>query len=292
MVALLAVLVALAWLVPAPAGAAVGPRAVITGGPEGVTPETVAEFTFESTGFAPLSRFECRLDEGPWRTCTSPQRYEALTGGPHSFEVRLTGGVSDPAPDRREWVVDRRDELLPEPPEPPAAGGSDRRPGRAKRRDVKGCAYGANRAGTVRHRRLVRAVRCLINRRRARRDLPRLTGARRLTRAAQRHARDMARHAYFAHASRDGRTAVDRIRETGYLRGARAWTVGEVLAWGSKRRSTPEATVRAWMRSRPHRRVILAPVFRDVGVGLARGLPVSGRPAGGTFVAELGRRSR
>lgn len=289
--AVLIVAVALATGLPAAPAAAL-PRATITAAPPAETADTVADFRFEASGPALLPSFECRVDQGPWRPCASPARLDGLTGGPHSFEVRLTGALVDRRPDRHDWTVLQQTELVPEPPEPPSlprSPGAD--PSPAPRRDAGGCPYGGNRAGTVEDRRLLRAVRCLINRRRARRDLRRVRSSPPLHAAAESHARDMVRAGYFAHAGRSGTSSVDRARSAGYLRGARAWTVGEVLAWGSGRLSTPTATVSAWMRSRSHRDVLLRASFRDLGVGLARGLPVRGGQPGGTFVAMLGRRS-
>jgi uncharacterized protein YkwD len=102
-------------------------------------------------------------------------------------------------------------------------------------------------------------------------------------------ARDMVSRRFFAHVSLTGETVVDRIRRTGYLADARAWTIGEVLAWGTGSRSSPVATVRAWMRSHDHRAVLLAPVFSDAGMGIAHGLPVAGLAGGATIAGEFGR---
>lgn len=46
---------------------------------------------------------------------------------------------------------------------------------------------------------------------------------------------------------------------------------GEVLAWGTCSWFSPAATVRAWLRSPSHRRVMLRPGFRFVGAGWNRG---------------------
>jgi uncharacterized protein YkwD len=142
----------------------------------------------------------------------------------------------------------------------------------------------------VRDIHLQAALTCLVNRERRIRGLRRLRRSPRLTAAAERQARDMVARRYFAHVSLTGETVVDRIRNTGYLEGAAGWTIGEVLAWGTGRRTSPAATVRSWMRSRPHREVLLAPVFRDAGMGIAHGLPVGGLPGGATITGEFGHR--
>jgi uncharacterized protein YkwD len=142
-------------------------------------------------------------------------------------------------------------------------------------------------------RTMVRATLCVLNAERARHGLRPLKLNKRLSRAARRHARDMARRNYFAHDSLGGRTFVDRIRRTGYLRNARSWWVGENLAWGSLDRSAPRAITRMWMNSPGHRANILSRSFNEVGIGLAYGAPVhvGGAPAA-TYATDFGRKRR
>lgn len=125
---------------------------------------------------------------------------------------------------------------------------------------------------------------CVLNEERASRGLGRLRPQALLERAAERHVRDMVRRRYFSHTTLGGVTFDERLRS--YTRGYR-WGVGETLAWGRGTRSTPAATVQAWLDSPPHRRVVLGERYRDVGVGVAYGLPVLGG-AGATYAAELG----
>jgi uncharacterized protein YkwD len=61
---------------------------------------------------------------------------------------------------------------------------------------------------------------------------------------------------------------VQRIRRTGYLRGARRWLVGENIAYGEGRRSTAASIVKAWMASPDHKENILDSTYKDVGIGL------------------------
>ena len=63
---------------------------------------------------------------------------------------------------------------------------------------------------------------------------------------------------------------------TGYIAGARAWSVGETLAWGRAKGASPRRIVRGWMHSAAHRSIILRRGFRHVGVGVAAGSPVPG----------------
>jgi uncharacterized protein YkwD len=141
-------------------------------------------------------------------------------------------------------------------------------------------------------REIVRATLCELNRERAHFGLRRLTIDKRLAKAARRHARDMARRNYFSHDTLGGGSFVDRIRAAGYLRGARSWTVGENLAWGSHGQSRPRTIMRLWMNSPGHRANILNPSFREIGIGVAYDAPVAGggEPAG-TYATDFGARS-
>jgi uncharacterized protein YkwD len=137
------------------------------------------------------------------------------------------------------------------------------------------------------------AVSCRISELRRRRGLSGLDRAPRLGVAARRYAADMAERDFFSHVSPEGGRLRDRIARTGYANGGCAWHVGEVLAWGTGRRATAQSTVRAWMKSPPHRRVLLGADFDDVGVGVAPGDPVgSGAEPAITVTALLGHRRR
>ena len=129
------------------------------------------------------------------------------------------------------------------------------------------------------------AVVCEINRVRADHGLQRLERDRRLRRAADAYARDMAKRTYFAHTSPEGETLADRLRAVGYIDDRVRWRVGETLAWGRGGRSTPASIVAAWMRSPPHRRVLLGR-YREVGIGVADRDPFGG--SGTTYAADFG----
>ena len=134
------------------------------------------------------------------------------------------------------------------------------------------------------------ATLCLLNQERTARGLHRLRPNRLLAVAALRHSRDMVRHRYFAHDSRNGRTFDARIKATGYLSGARGWTVGENLAWGAGTESTPRQIVAAWMASPPHRHNILSPRYAQVGIAIVGAAPVAGAAGAATYATEFGRR--
>jgi uncharacterized protein YkwD len=102
----------------------------------------------------------------------------------------------------------------------------------------------------------------LVNRNRRRSGCGPLVLDRRLGLAAQAHAADMARQRYFAHDSRNGEDAGQRVRDEGY-----SWQrYGENIARGP---GSSSAVVNGWMRSPGHRRNILDCRLREMGLGLA-----------------------
>lgn len=134
------------------------------------------------------------------------------------------------------------------------------------------------------------ATLCLLNQERSARGLPRLRSNRLLAAAALGHGRDMVRERYFAHDSLNGRTFGARIKATGYLKRANAWVIGENLGWGAGPRSTPRQIVAVWMASAPHRRNILKKAYREIGIAINHGSPVSDHADAATYTTEFGRR--
>ena len=128
----------------------------------------------------------------------------------------------------------------------------------------------------------------LLNAARVEHGVPPLRADSRLARAASAHSRDMVAHHYFAHESRTGARPSRRVARTGWMRGRRHWKVGENLAWGTLGRARPAAIVAAWLRSPPHRRIMLDPAYRVVGVGVARGNPIDDAARGRTYTADFG----
>jgi uncharacterized protein YkwD len=151
------------------------------------------------------------------------------------------------------------------------------------------CRYADSAPSAVSTTTLSSATLCLVNRERTKRGRVKLRHNSRLAAAALRHARDMATRDYFAHDSPTGTDFLDRIQSTGYLAPANAWEVGENLAWGSGSLATPRAIVAGWMRSPGHRANILKRAFREAGIGVVRGAPVSGAgPNAATYANEFG----
>jgi uncharacterized protein YkwD len=132
----------------------------------------------------------------------------------------------------------------------------------------------------------------LINHARTSRDLHAVKVHTALDRAALRHSREMITRDYFSHSSHAGASVGARARAAGYSTGDWShWKVGEVIAWGKSYRGTPEVIFNGWMHSGVHRRVILATVWRDVGVGASRGT-FKGLSGVVTYTVDFGRRSQ
>jgi uncharacterized protein YkwD len=108
-----------------------------------------------------------------------------------------------------------------------------------------------------------RSVFDLVNRERARTGLAPLAVEPRLAASATAYARVLSDWGRLSHVGPNGSTLVTRAEAAGF-----PFTVleGEVLAWGNFG-WTPEAMVRAWLNSPPHRQDILGPAFSRAGIG-------------------------
>ena len=149
-----------------------------------------------------------------------------------------------------------------------------------------GACSGANADPATTNMKVVKhATLCLLNQQRRRHGLRKLKANARLSLASQRHSNDMARHKYFAHGN-----FVGRIRASRYLQGSGSWSIGENIAWGSGELATPAEIVKAWMNSPPHRHNILHGGFREIGIGVTRGVPVRANYDGATYATDFGRR--
>ncbi len=122
---------------------------------------------------------------------------------------------------------------------------------------------GTAAAGTMPPRKeLLRA----INHVRAAYGLGHVRGARALRGIALSHSEDMLSHEYFAHTSPTGSTMAYRVQRSGFVRGY-SWQAGEVLAWGIGTRASAKATAAAWLKSSPHRAILLSATYHWVGIG-------------------------
>ena len=131
------------------------------------------------------------------------------------------------------------------------------------------------------------AILCLHNQIRAENDLPALRENKKLRKAALGHSRDMVKDTFFEHTTPEGVTMVDRILRAKYVREDDGWVLGENLAWGTGSYGTPRGALDAWMNSPGHRANVLKRSFREMGVGVVLGVPVSDA-AGTTYTVDFG----
>ena len=153
-----------------------------------------------------------------------------------------------------------------------------------------GCAQAAAVADTTTLSQASGAVLCLVNGERARHGLAPLRAQRQLNRSAQAHSRDMVARQYFEHDTPNGVNVRQRAARAGYLRKRSAGKIGQTIAWGTERQSTPAELVRTFMTSPGHRRILLDRRYRDIGVGLVLGAPVIDMDDGATLTLDFGRR--
>jgi uncharacterized protein YkwD len=101
----------------------------------------------------------------------------------------------------------------------------------------------------------------------------RLNGA--LSLAALGHSVSMAEHGFFRHTGWNGSSFWQRVKPRYRpLRNA-YWSVGENLVWASPSLRADQA-VEMWLSSPEHRRNLLAPAWREVGLGAVRALSAPG----------------
>lgn len=119
------------------------------------------------------------------------------------------------------------------------------------------------------------ALICLHNEERQKAKVALLNSNQQLATAAQRHADDMVARQYFAHDTLDGVDPFDRMKRAGYISSDFMWNAGETIAWASGSYTTPRSVMNSWLKSTSQRLTLLAPDFRQIGVGIALGAPVA-----------------
>ena len=154
-------------------------------------------------------------------------------------------------------------------------------------RGAQECANADLEATSDNLRQIRTAVLCLHNRVRTEHGLPALRENKRLRRAAVAHSKDMVRDGFFEHTTPQGVTMVERILRARYVREDQGWAFGENLAWGTGSFGTPRGAVEAWMDSPGHRANLLRAAYREVGIGVVLGVPVSDA-AGATYTVDFG----
>jgi len=101
-----------------------------------------------------------------------------------------------------------------------------------------------------------------------------------LAAAARAHSLAMARRGFFAHESPSGHPFWHRLERFYAFTGYRTWAVGENLAWRSPDLAAAEA-VRLWLGSPTHRRIMLDPKWREVGLAAIHARSAPGPFSGG-----------
>jgi uncharacterized protein YkwD len=136
------------------------------------------------------------------------------------------------------------------------------------------------------------ATACLINDVRAAYRLRPLHVNRYLQGVATGQVSEMVRWNYFADVRPTGQTPGRLIASSRYAVRADGLSTGQNIGWATGAYTTPANMVATWMNSPPHRAVILAGEFHDVGVGVAPTLPSvlqHGR-LGAIYAVEFGAR--
>jgi uncharacterized protein YkwD len=169
----------------------------------------------------------------------------------------------------------------------PAAAGADAGQARQRAQAAQECADADLEPTAANLARIRTALLCLHNKIRSEHDLPLLREHKRLRKAALGHSRDMVRDRYFEHTTPQGVTMVDRILKARYVRQDQGWALGENLEWGTGALATPRGAMDAWMQSPGHRANVLKRSFREMGVGVVLGVPVSGTD-GATYTVDFG----
>ncbi len=144
--------------------------------------------------------------------------------------------------------------------------------------------YFAGATATLHDRATVAAeMLSLVNAFRRRAGLPPLAPNPLLDEVSQQHAEDMLVRSYFGHRTPEGLGPSDRAQAGGYGAG-----IGENIV---EERFSAEEALKAWLESPDHRRILLDPGCREVGLGLAVGEGYDAAPGGYRviWVQNLGR---
>lgn len=133
----------------------------------------------------------------------------------------------------------------------------------------RGCAHAGASANEATRAQLERAMHCLINRVRAKRDRRKLKSNPALRGVARRHTRVMIETECLGHECPGERPLRERIEQSGYLTPGDRYGFGENTGYGE----TPADVFEAWMGTGFHRSNMLGRRYRHVGIGARRGTP-------------------
>jgi uncharacterized protein YkwD len=114
-----------------------------------------------------------------------------------------------------------------------------------------------------------------INALRARHGLAPLRLSTRLAGAADLHSRTMASGGFFRHESADGSAFWKRLQRFYFSKGFGYWSVGENLLWASPN-VDPSKALKMWLDSPPHRKNLLAPQWREIGLSAVHAVAAPG----------------
>ncbi|MEI7760924.1 MAG: CAP domain-containing protein [Thermoleophilia bacterium] len=132
-------------------------------------------------------------------------------------------------------------------------------------------------ASTQQLRTLDQQILAALNQTRSTHGLRALVISHDLKNAAVAHSRAMLEQGFFAHASANGTPFATRVRGFYDSTGYDDWAAGENLIYSSERLSA-ETAVAAWLASPSHRKNMLDPSWREVGVAA-----LYADAAGGTY---------
>jgi uncharacterized protein YkwD len=90
-----------------------------------------------------------------------------------------------------------------------------------------------------------------------------------LSAAANAHSLAMAQRGFFSHSSADGTAFWKRVQRYYRSTGFGYWSVGENLLWKSPTIDAADA-IRMWLESPSHRKNLLAPQWREIGLAAVR----------------------
>jgi uncharacterized protein YkwD len=137
------------------------------------------------------------------------------------------------------------------------------------------------------------AIAAAVNAHRRRLGLRTLRIAAPLARAGDAHARALAVAGLFTHDWPGGRPFSRWMPSFYGQAGYRSWRAGENLLW-SAGSITPAAALSLWLASPPHRRLLLTPTWREIGIGVVHATQAAGAFGGQdvyVVAAEFGARS-
>jgi uncharacterized protein YkwD len=137
---------------------------------------------------------------------------------------------------------------------------------------ASGCPFAGAKAHTITLKQVRRSITCLINHKRQARGRRTLDANAKLQGAAQGHTKVMLQQDCLQHKCPGEHGFNQRMRDSGYLKGAKAWGYAENLGY----ENTPHQMLRRFLHKRFDRQNMLNRKFRDVGVGVGWGAPVAG----------------